>query len=151
MSVSFLGNATSVPSPAAAIPLFTESVSAGFPSPAQDHVEQTLDLNELCIARPSSTYFVRVQGDSMILAGIHPGDLLVVDRSVQARHGDIVIAGLHGELTVKRLELEPVARLVACNPAYPPILIPEGAELCVMGVVMHAVHSLYKQARCGSP
>ena len=88
-----------------AIPLFMECVSAGFPSPAQDYVEQTLDLNELCIKHPASTFFVRVEGDSMIEAGIYPNDILVVDRPVQAEHCDIVIAGLHGELTVKELEL----------------------------------------------
>ena len=73
------------------IPLFHERVSAGFPSPAQDFIEKTLDINELCVKRPAATFFVRVSGDSMTDAGIFPGDILVVDRSLQARHGDIVI------------------------------------------------------------
>ena len=124
------------------IPLFMESVSAGFPSPAQDYVEQTLDLNELCIKRPAATYFVRVAGDSMTDAGIYSEDILVVDRSVQAQHGDIVIAGLHGELTVKELELKPKVRLVPRNPAYRPIEIPEGAELDVFGVVTSVIRNL---------
>ena len=93
-------------------------VSAGFPSPAQDYVEQTLDLNELCIKRPAATFFVRVEGDSMIDAGIHPDDILVVDRSVQAEHGDIVIAGIHGELTVKELQLRPCVKLIPRNQGY---------------------------------
>ena len=106
-----------------------ERVSAGFPSPAQDYVEQTLDLNELCIKRPAATFFVRVEGDSMIDAGIHPDDILVVDRSVQAEHGDIVIAGIHGELTVKELQLRQCVKLLPRNRAYEPIHIPEGTEL----------------------
>src|SRR5690554_7939530 len=73
------------------IPLFVEHVSAGFPSPAQDFIEQALDLNELCIKHPAATYFVRVEGDSMLEAGIYPDDVLVVDRSLNAEHGDIKI------------------------------------------------------------
>jgi len=124
------------------IPLFLERVSAGFPSPAGDYVEQTLDLNELCIKRPAATFFVRVQGDSMVEAGILPDDVLVVDRSVRAEHGDIVIAGLLGELTVKVLELKPHVRLVPRNPAYSPINVPEGAELDVFGVVTSVIRNL---------
>ncbi|MBW2510754.1 MAG: UV protection and mutation protein, partial [Deltaproteobacteria bacterium] len=73
------------------IPLFADAVPAGFPSPATDYCERKLDLNELCIQHPAATYFVRAQGDSMIEAGIFPGDVLVVDRSISASHGDIVI------------------------------------------------------------
>ena|SRR5690554_3731370 len=124
------------------IPLFAESVSAGFPSPAQDYVEQELDLNQLCIRHPCVTYFVRVQGDSMLEAGIHPGDILVVDRSLQPVHGQIVIAAFHGELTVKRLELVPRVRLVPCNRNYPPLEIPADSELEVMGVVTHAIRNI---------
>lgn len=108
MPVSLLGcsyEATDLFKKKLAIPLFVERVSAGFPSTAQDYVEQTLDLNELCIKHSAATFFVRVEGDSMIETGIYPNDILVVDRSLQAEHGDIVIAGLHGELTVKELEL----------------------------------------------
>ena len=85
MSVSLIGRSGAlafIKAKCLRIPLFMERVSAGFPSPAQDYVEQTLDLNELCIKRPAATFFVRVEGDSMIDAGIHPDDILVVDRSV---------------------------------------------------------------------
>jgi DNA polymerase V len=82
------------------IPLFLERVSAGFPSPAEDYIEKTLDLNELCIQHPAATFFVRVQGESMIGVGIFPGDVLVVDRSLRAQHGDIIIASLESEMTV---------------------------------------------------
>jgi DNA polymerase V len=124
------------------MPLFLESVPAGFPSPAQDYVERTLDLNELCIDHPAATYFVRAQGDSMLGAGIHPGDVLVVDRALEARHGDVVIASWDGELTVKRLETRPAVRLVPENPAYAAITIPEEAELTLFGVVTNVIHSL---------
>ncbi len=124
------------------IPLFIEAIVAGFPSPAQDYVEQALDLNKLCIKHPAATFFVRVKGESMLDAGIYPDDILVVDRALQARHGDVVIACLHGELTVKRLHTRPSLRLLACNPAYPPIDIPEAAELDIFGVVTYAIHNL---------
>ncbi len=124
------------------IPLFLERVSAGFPSPAQDYIEQTLDLNNLCIEHPAATFFVRVQGDSMIEAGICPNDILVVDRSLQAIHGDIVIASLYGELTVKALELRPVARLVPRNQAYPAIEVTDGDEIDIFGVVTSVVRNL---------
>jgi DNA polymerase V len=83
------------------IPLYVEPVSAGFPSPAQDFVERQLDLNELCNPNPASTFFVRVQGVSMIDIGIYSDDMLVVDRSLTAKHGDVIIASVHGEMTVK--------------------------------------------------
>ena len=124
------------------IPLFLDSVPAGFPSPASDYCESRLDLNELCIKTPAATYFVRAQGDSMIEAGIFSGDVLVVDRSLTARHGDIVIAEFNGELTVKKLELKPQPRLVPMNKKHSPIIIPDGADLEIFGVVTTSVHSL---------
>ncbi|MBN2645283.1 MAG: translesion error-prone DNA polymerase V autoproteolytic subunit [Desulfuromonadaceae bacterium] len=123
-----------------ALPLFLEPVPAGFPSPAQDYVEKTLDLNELCIQHPAATFFVRAQGESMTEAGIYPDDVLVVDRSLTARHGDIVIAVWHGELTVKKLETRPQPRLVAMNKTFPVIEVPEGVELEIFGVVTTVVH-----------
>lgn len=138
--VTLLGRADEFPR--LPIPLYLDSVPAGFPSPAQDYVERALDLNELLVKRPAATYFVRAQGDSMIETGIYPGDILIVDRSLEARHGDIVIAALNGELTVKRLETQPQARLVPMNSAYSPIDIPEEADLELFGVVTNVVHSL---------
>jgi DNA polymerase V len=124
------------------IPLFTETVAAGFPSPATDYCESRLDLNELCVPHPAATYFVRAQGDSMIEAGIFPGDVLVVDRSLTAKHGDIVIAAFNGELTVKKLETKPKLRLVPMNRQYSPIEIPEETDIEIFGVATTAVHSL---------
>ena len=126
------------------IQLFSDAVPAGFPSPASDYCERKLDLNELCIQHPAATYFVRAQGDSMIEAGIFPGDVLVVDRSLAAAHGDIVIVSVNGELTVKRLETKPTMRLVPMNSLYSPIEVPEDADLEVFGVATTVIHSLRK-------
>lgn len=123
-------------------PLFLERVSAGFPSPAQDYVEQALDLNELCVKHPAATFFVRVQGDSMIEAGIFPNDILVVDRSLRAQHGDIVIVSLNGEFTVKELALRPIVQLLPRNARYQPVEIPEGSDLEVFGVVTHVIREM---------
>jgi DNA polymerase V len=126
------------------IQLFSDAVPAGFPSPATDYCERKLDLNELCIQHPAATYFVRAQGDSMIDAGIFPGDVLVVDRSITASHGDIIIASVNGELTVKLLETNPKMRLVPMNSQHDPIDIPEAADLEVFGVATTVIHRLRK-------
>lgn len=122
-------------------PLFLARVRAGFPSPADDYVDRTLDLNDLVVRRPEATFFVRVEGDSMVDAGIHPGDLLVVDRSVEAGDGDVVIAAIDGEMTVKRVRQDEEALwLVADNEAYPPQRVT--TELVIWGVVQHVVHEV---------
>ncbi len=126
------------------IPLFSDAVAAGFPSPATDYCERKLDLNELCIQKPAATYFVRAQGDSMIDAGIFPGDVLVIDRSIDASHGDIVIAAVNGELTVKLLETKPQTRLVPMNSQHAAIVIPEETELEIFGVATNVIHRLRK-------
>ena len=114
------------------VPLFAESCSAGFPSPAADYVEKELDLNELCIRRRALTFFVRASGSSMERLGLYDGDIMVVDRAEEAWHGDIVIAEVDGEFTVKRLQLQPRLALLPMNPAYP-VIYPE--ELQLLGVV----------------
>lgn len=121
------------------LPLFADTVPAGFPSPAQDYVEAELDLNDYCILRPSSTYFVRAIGNSMTDIGLHSGDLLIVDKAERPQHGDIVIAEIEGEFTVKRLLLTPRPGLQAMNPAYP-TLYPDPEQLQVFGVVTAFVH-----------
>lgn len=126
------------------LPLYLERISAGFPSPAQDYVEQRLDLNQLCVKRPSATYFLRVAGVSMINAGIYPDDLLVVDRFITAQTGDIVVASLNGEFTVKVLEIDPL-RLVPQNEEYHPILINETDDFEIFGVVTNVVRSLKRK------
>ncbi|WP_053140924.1 translesion error-prone DNA polymerase V autoproteolytic subunit [Erwinia billingiae] len=122
------------------IPLFGDRCQAGFPSPAQDYVEASLDLNELCIRHRSATYFVRASGNSMTDAGIKDGDLLVVDKSVTAAHGDIVIAAVDGEFTVKVLQLRPRLALQPMNPAFP-TLWPDPETLEIFGVVTWFLHA----------
>ncbi|MCI2963794.1 translesion error-prone DNA polymerase V autoproteolytic subunit [Shewanella sp. N2AIL] len=122
--------------------LFSSLIAAGFPSPAQDYVEQTLDLNELCIKHPAATFFVKVQGDSMIEAGIFSGDILVVDRSLQPAHGDTVVAAVNGEFTVKQLQLRPVVQLLPRNALFSPIAINDESELNIFGVVTNVVKKL---------
>ncbi|MEQ4531529.1 MAG: translesion error-prone DNA polymerase V autoproteolytic subunit [Mixta sp.] len=125
------------------LPLYIERVPCGFPSPAQDYVEQRIDLNELIIQRPAATYFVRVSGDSMIEAGINDGDMLVVDSSITAKHGDIVVAAVDGEFTVKRLQLYPSIQLTPMNSSYRPISIRSEDALEVFGVVTYVIKSTY--------
>ena len=142
MKAIVIGRADDCPS--LSIPFYLDAVPAGFPSPASDYSEKALDLNELCISKPAATYFVRAQGESMIEAGIFHDDVLVVDRSLTARHGDIVIAEFNGELTVKKLELEPKLRLVPMNRNHAPVVVPEGVDLEIFGVVTNVVHNLRK-------
>ncbi|WP_299203195.1 translesion error-prone DNA polymerase V autoproteolytic subunit [uncultured Amphritea sp.] len=141
MTITLLGRYL-CPASSVALPLFMNSVTAGFPSPAQDYIEKTLDLNELCIRHPAATYFVRAEGDSMQGTGIFSGDILVVDRSLKAVDGDIVIACVNGEFTVKELRTRPALQLLAHNPAYAPIRFSEDSTLELFGVVTTVIHSV---------
>ncbi|MDQ1557741.1 MAG: polymerase [Pyrinomonadaceae bacterium] len=124
-------------------PLFLASVSAGFPSPAEDYIEGRLDLNRHLIKHPAATFFVRVAGDSMIGAGIHPGDILVVDRALEPQDSNVVIAVIDGELTVKRIsQRRGKLFLVPDNQAYEPLEILEEMEFEVWGVVTSVIHNL---------
>ncbi len=121
-------------------PLFATGVSAGFPSPAEDYLENKLDLNELLIQNQAATFFVRVNGDSMIGAGINHDDILVVDRSLEAVSGKIVIAVINGEFTVKRLVKGGQGwQLLAENPDYPAVDVAEESDCEIWGVVRAAV------------
>ena len=117
------------------------SVVAGFPSPAEQYQETPLDLNELLVKRPAATFFVKVQGDSMIGEGIHDGDLLVVDRSLRPASGDIIIACIDGDFTVKtyRRDKDGV-RLEPANPDFPAIHIRRGQQLDYFGKVTASIH-----------
>ena len=118
-------------------------VSAGFPSPADDYKEKKLDLNDLLIRQPEATFFAKASGDSMTGAGIFDGDMLIVDRSITATDGKIVIAVVNGELTVKRFKLVGrTAQLHAENPKYSPITLCEGDNVNVWGVVTNVIHSM---------
>ena len=120
------------------------SVVAGFPSPAEQYLEPPLDLNELLVKCPAATYFVRVQGDSMIGRAIYEGDILVVDRSLDPCDGDVVIASVDGEFTVKTLRISNAPnrciRLEAANPMYSDIVLRPGQELNCFGKVTACIH-----------
>ena len=138
------------------------SVVAGFPSPAEQYLEPPLDLNELLVRRPAATYFVRVQGDSMVGAGISDGDLLVVDRSLRPADGDVIIASVDGDFTVKTLRLgngergtgngergmgngkDVEVRLEPANPNYPVITLKRDQELDYFGKVTACIHQFKK-------
>jgi DNA polymerase V len=125
------------------IPLQNCKIEAGFPSFAEDHIGENIDLNQHLIKHPAATFFVRVSGNSMIGAGIFDNDLLIVDRSLNPTNGKIVIAAVDGQLTVKRLIIkEDKILLVAENEEYPPIIIDQELSLHIWGVVTHSIHSL---------
>lgn len=125
------------------IPMYSHKVVAGFPSPAEDHIDGEMDLNEHFIKRPTTSFLLRVQGESMKNAGIFDKDILVVDRSLDPRDKDIVIAAVDGELTVKRLSIKSTGTwLVPENEKYEPILIKEGSELFIWGVVTSVLRDL---------
>lgn len=124
-----------------ALPLFVSGVKAGFPSPAEDFIDKSLDLNELLIKHPAATFFVRVDGNSMINAGISSGDILIVDRSLEAQNNSIIVAIVDGEFTVKRLKKAgKQIVLIPENPEYNPILIHSETQFEVWGVVTTVIH-----------
>ncbi len=116
---------------------------AGWPSPAENYVEASLDLHKLAVRNPPATFFLRVMGDSMIGAGIHNGDLLVVDRSANPASGKVVVAIVDGELTIKRL-VKRKGKTCLCpeNPAYPEIDVTDREETSVWGVATYVLHQL---------
>ena len=128
------------------IPYLLSRISAGFPSPADDYIENNLSLSELLIRNHLSTFLMKTSGDSMIDVGINDGDILVVDRSIEAKNRDIVIAILEGNLTVKRLlfKMNGLVVLKSENIAYKDIQIPELADLEIWGVVTSVIHQFIK-------
>lgn len=133
MSVHFIG--TLLPSETR-LPLYSFRVPCGFPSPAADHLEAVISLDDLLEVRAPQTYIVRTEGESMVGAGIFPGDLVVVDRSKDAVTGDIVVAALNGEPIIKRLgQVSGQLALLSENRRFPPLLVGEGDEFEVWGVV----------------
>ena len=124
------------------IPLLNDSVSAGFPSPADDYTEENIDLNEHLISNPFSTFFLRVKGDSMINAGIKDKDLIIVDKSLIAKPGNIIIAMIDGEFTIKRLSIKnDELYLKAENNDYPNFRFKNHIDVQIWGVVIYSIHS----------
>lgn len=125
------------------IPLYLTPIQAGFPSPADDYVDQRINLHDLLVKNPPATFFLRAAGESMIDAGIHDGDLLIVDRSAEAVSGRVVIAAVDGELTVKRLERRHGRTYLApANDDYREIDITEREYVHLWGVVSYVIHKL---------
>ena len=126
-----------------AISLYDAAVPAGFPSPADDHLDQVLDLNRHLFRHPAATFLARVRGDSMLGAGIHDGDLIAVDRALPARDGHVVVAILDGEHTVKRLRRRDGRLwLLPENDAFQPVEVSGESSLTICGVVTHVIHGL---------
>ena len=124
------------------VPLLNDSVSAGFPSPADDYTEENIDLNEHLISNPFSTFFLRVKGDSMINAGIKDKDLIIVDKSLIAKPGNIIIAMIDGEFTIKRLSIKnDELYLKAENNNYPDFRFKNHIDVQIWGVVIYSIHS----------
>jgi DNA polymerase V len=125
------------------LPLYLSRIKAGFPSAADDYLDRKLDLNEFLIKHPASTFFVKVKGESMTGAGISSGDILIVDRSLEAKDGKVVVVILNGEFTVKRLQKKKDrVCLLAENPHYGPIEVKQGMDFEIWGVVLHVIHSV---------
>ena len=122
-------------------PIFLDSVSAGFPSPATDYMENKLDLNEYLIKHPAATFIVKAKGSSMTDARILSGDLLIVDRSISPKSDDIVIASIFGDLTVKKLKKKQNSFfLLSANSDYPSIEVKEEMECFIWGVITYIIH-----------
>lgn len=123
------------------IPFAGSRVSCGFPSPADDFLENRIDLNEQLIRNPAATFFIRVQGNSMEEAGIQSGDVLIIDRSLEASNGKIIVAVLNGEFTVKRIRFSIGGiQLIAAHPHYPNIEVSPNDQFEVWGVVTSIIH-----------
>ena len=122
------------------LPFFDVGISAGFPSPADDFIELTIDLNRHLIKNKDATFFAKVKGNSMKNAGINDGDLLVIDKSLEPQNGKIAICQIDGEFTVKRIKIEKeVVWLIAENEDYQPIKVTPENELMIWGIVIHSI------------
>lgn len=125
------------------IPFFNCSVSAGFPSPADDYIHRGLDLNQYLIQRPSSTFFFRMKNDAMIRGGIFAGSLLIVDRSLEPRNNKIIVFQYEGEFLVRRYTAKDrLITLFAENKNYPNITVTQDSSFLLWGVVTSVIHQL---------
>lgn len=127
------------------LPYADEGVRAGFPSPGQDYTDNSIDLNRDLVSRPESTFYARVGGDSMIDAGIHEGDIIIVDKSIDVNSGDIAVCAVNGEFTVKYVDIH--ADHIVLRPAnksFPPLRVDESDAFEVWGAVTYVIHKLRK-------
>lgn len=125
------------------LPFVDNGISAGFPSPALDFVDISIDLNKHLIKHPSATFYGRVKGDSLKNAGIHNGDMLIIDRSLEPQNGKIAVCYIDGEFTAKRIKIEKdVVWLIAENENYPPIKVTEANDFLIWGIVTHVIKNV---------
>ena len=126
------------------IRLYLNSVCAGFPSPASDYLEGEIDLNRYLIKNPLATFIVKSQGNCMLQAGIHSGDLLIVDRSIKPKNNSIIVASIYGDLTVKRILISGKRRLLTSdNKDYDNLKINNESDIFIWGVVTKVIHNVY--------
>lgn len=127
--------------PSLQLPLFSSYVRAGFPNPADDHLEQRIDLNTLLMPHPDASFLLRVAGESMIDAGIYPEDVVVIDRSLEVQQRDIVVAEVEGEFVIKRFLREHGKIILASeNPIFQPLIFTPEMDLSIFGVVTFTLH-----------
>ncbi len=130
------------------LPYADEGIQAGFPSPAQDHLNESIDLNHEIVKHPASTFYGRVSGNSMIEEGIEPGDIIVIDRSLEPINGDLAVCSLDGEFTLKRISLQPNAVwLIPSNESFDPILVTPDCRFEIWGVVTHTIKANRRRKR----
>lgn len=131
-----------------ALPYADQGIQAGFPSPAQDYISESIDLNRELIRHPAATFYGRVSGDSMIGDGIESGDILVIDRSIEPSDGDLAVCCLDGDFTLKRISLsDGVVRLIPSNESFDPILVTAESQFEVWGVVTYTIKQHRRQSR----
>ena len=124
------------------LPLVASGISAGFPSPADDFMDTSIDLNKICIKNPATTFFGRVTGNSMKDAGIHHGDLMIIDKSLSPKNGSIAVCYIDGEFTVKTIKIESdCCWLIPANPAYKAMKITKDNDFIIWGIVTHIIKS----------
>lgn len=130
------------------LPYADGGIQAGFPSPAQDHICESIDLNKEIVLHPAATFYGRVAGDSMIEEGIEPGDLIVIDRSLEPDDGDLAVCCLDGDFTLKRISLRPgEIWLMPSNETYDPILVTPDCSFEIWGVVTHTIKKNRRRQR----
>lgn len=140
----FIADTTS----AMALPYADQGIQAGFPSPAQDYISESIDLNLELIRHPAATFYGKVCGDSMIEEGIEPGDILIIDRSLEPENGDLTVCSVDGEFTVKRIKFEKDrVWLIPSNELFDPILITPDCRFTVWGVVTHTIKNNRRKRR----
>lgn len=123
------------------IPFHDTAIQAGFPSPADDYIESPIDLNRELIAHPASTFMGRIHGDSMIDAGIHSGDLVIIDKSLRPKTGDVAVCFIDGEFTIKYIKIQSKSiLLIPANADYPPIRVTDENDFLIWGIVTYTIH-----------